>query len=280
MSERSEIPSSQMAVINGIDSNVSDIKSNYVTTTALTNALSNIGGSEVITITHSNGTGSAHVEVKSGDTVLNANVASGGTVSVPFGIEYTIYAYDSNGLVVDRVTKIAARYSSSYSFDLTVTGVDLGLPSGKIWAQKNIGASTKYNAGTFFYWADIRNDISSFTSSRSTDFSYRIDGYSFESGDYRYDAARRWMGDTWRVPTYIEYKELIDNCTATWSSATGAMGVTFTGPSGKTLFIPVSGYKNESSYVTNVSTSCCCWTSSPYESTRANSTSTSYAWAF
>ena len=69
-----------------VDGNIDTILSNYVTKTDLQNALANIGGGEVITIHTTNESGNAHVECKSGDTV-----------TIPFGVEYSLTTYDSNG---------------------------------------------------------------------------------------------------------------------------------------------------------------------------------------
>ena len=32
--------------------------------------------------------------------------------------------------------------------------VDLGLPSGLLWAKKNLGAATEEDAGLYFQWGD------------------------------------------------------------------------------------------------------------------------------
>ena len=34
--------------------------------------------------------------------------------------------------------------------------VDLGLPSGLLWAKKNLGAATEEDAGLYFQWGDTQ----------------------------------------------------------------------------------------------------------------------------
>lgn len=242
MAQRSEIPASQMAVINDIDTNVDIILSNYVTKTDLQNALSNIGGGEVITIHTTNASGNAHVECKSGDTVIDANLAEGDTVTIPFGVEYSIIGYDENELATKKITAVAAKMSNNYSFDLAVTGIDLGLPSGNVWALNNVGASTPYQAGLYFSWGNTTGHASGYDFSNSN-YSSSAGGKltaSFDSGDPTYDAAAAIMGGDWRMPTKTEFEELINNCTWTWDSTN--KGYTVTGSNGKSIFLPAAGY--------------------------------------
>lgn len=269
MAQRSEIPSSQMAVINDIDTNVDTILSNYVTKTDLQSALANIGGGEVITIHTTNASGNAHVECKSGDTVIDTNLADGDTVTIPFGVEYSIAAYDSNGSPIAESTTVAAKMSSSFTADLTDISVDLGLPSGNIWAKCNIGANTPYQAGLYFSWGNTTGYASGYNFS-SANYSSSAGGAltaSFNSGDPKYDAAAAIMGGDWRMPTKTEFEELINNCTWTWDSTN--KGYTVTGSNGKSIFIPASGYYSGTSLYDS-GTSGDCW------STAYNSSSYAY----
>lgn len=242
MAQRSEIPASQMAVINDIDTNVDTMLSNYVTKTDLQNALANIGGGEVITIHTTNASGNAHVEIKSGDTVIDANVGDGDTVTIPFGVEYSIVAYDSNGSPIAGSTAVAAKMSSSFTADLTDISVDLGLPSGNIWAKCNIGASTPYQAGLYFSWGNTTGYASGYDFS-SANYNASAGGAltaSFTSGNPTYDAAAAIMGGDWRMPTKTEFEELINNCTWTWDSTN--KGYTVKGPNNNTIFLYAAGY--------------------------------------
>jgi len=149
-------------------------------------------------------------------------------------------------------------YSSVKSF---VTGghgcVDLGLPSGLLWATCNVGASYSGDYGNYYAWGETTpNSYYSWSSykwcngSFSTITKYNtISSYGtvdnktvLESGD---DAAHVNWDDDWRMPTTEEWQELYDNTTSTWIKQNGVYGRLFTstvaGYSGVSLFLPASG---------------------------------------
>ena len=57
-----------------------------------------------------------------------------------------------------------------------------------------------------------------------------------------YDVAHVKWGDSWVMPSYSQFKELIENCTTEWTSLNGINGYKFTGPNGSSIFLPASGY--------------------------------------
>lgn len=96
----------------------------------------------------------------------------------------------------------------------TITAVDLGL-SVK-WADKNIGAERKNDIGSFFTWDEIETK------------------------------AAPLMEKKWRTPTYEEIKELIAECTWTLASIDRIIGYKVTGPNGNWIFLPASGWRDDS----------------------------------
>ena len=65
------------------------------------------------------------------------------------------------------------------------------------------------------------------------------------------DAARVHMGGDWRMPTMDEFQELLDNTNNAWVDnfkGTGVNGMKFTGSNGNSIFIPASGYREDSSF--------------------------------
>ena len=118
--------------------------------------------------------------------------------------------------------------------------VDLGL--SRYWAKTNLGATTETETGTFVAWGE--------SNAKS---SYDTDNYDlYVNGDYMDIAklssegkdvvANRW-GGTWHMPTYAEFKELIDYCTWTYTTVSGVEGYRVTGKNGNSIFLPVTGYK-------------------------------------
>ena len=129
--------------------------------------------------------------------------------------------------------------------------VDLALPSGVLWADKNIGASTPYEDGLYFSWGNITGH----TGDDGYDFGTSNDGpYASTDGaaltgniptNTTYDAARHNMGAPWRMPTVGEFQELNANCDSEWTDEDGVAGRRFTSRiNGNSIFFPASGYRN------------------------------------
>lgn len=247
MAQRSEIPSSQMAVINDIDANVDTILANYVTTTALQNALANVGGGEVITINVANAGTNCYVKAMSGTTTLNADLADGDTITVPFGVEYTISAYNASDLLLYSYTATAAKMSSTVSVDMAngYGTVDLGLSSGTLWAATNIGANAPQEYGLYFSWGNTVEHA------QGSGYNFDSTTYSSTSGSRlstsivagsSNDAARVNMGSCWQMPTKTQYEELMNSCTWTWTTMSGVNGYKVSGTNGNSIFLPASGY--------------------------------------
>lgn len=115
--------------------------------------------------------------------------------------------------------------------------VDLGLPSGTLWATGNLGASSQNLPGDYFAWGETETrDIFKWT-----DYKFFIEEYTNENGSpnyfatdigeeisgSEYDAASRQWGQGWRTPTQNEWEELITNCHAEFQ--TGSLNPPNTG---------------------------------------------------
>jgi hypothetical protein len=132
--------------------------------------------------------------------------------------------------------------------------IDLGLPSGTLWATCNVGAETPEGLGSYFAWGETTTkadyDWSTYkycNGSENTitkycnDVNYGYNGYSDElvilqPGD---DAATANWGDGWRMPTKEEFEELISNTTNGWTQE-GARGWLFTAANGNSIFLPAA----------------------------------------
>ena len=132
--------------------------------------------------------------------------------------------------------------------------VDLALPSGVLWADKNIGATTPYEDGLYFSWGNITGH----TGDDGYDFGTSNDGpYASTPGaaltgniptNGTYDAARHNMGAPWRMPTVGEFQELNSNCDSEWTDEDGVAGRRFTSRiNGNSIFFPASGFRSGTS---------------------------------
>jgi len=153
--------------------------------------------------------------------------------------------------------------------------VDLGLPSGLLWATCNVGADSMTDCGDYFAWGET-SPKSSYTKENSLTYGKIL---SDISGDSRYDAARANWGGHWRIPTKAEFQELRNHCVWTWTSQDGQDGYLVTSAkNGNSIFLPAGGYKDSaSSHFKDYQI--CLWTSvayGDYKSEGFKTTSTSF----
>lgn len=121
--------------------------------------------------------------------------------------------------------------------------VDLGLPSGTLWATCNVGAMNPEYGGDCFAWGETEHK-SNFEWSNykwaiaNDESSYSLTKYGKNDQQTTLlpedDAATVNWGADWRMPTKEEIQELIDNCTGVDSDG----GIRFTGPNGNSVFFP------------------------------------------
>ena len=149
--------------------------------------------------------------------------------------------------------------------------VDLGL-SVK-WATCNVGANAPEEYGDYFAWGEISPKENYIIQTYQYWTDYDGDG-SWDSGEFaelgdiagnpQYDAATANWGGAWRMPTYSEQNELLNNCTWEWTTLSGVNGRRVTGPNGNSIFLPATGSRlGTSSY--NVGSNGDYWSSTPYE---------------
>ena len=134
--------------------------------------------------------------------------------------------------------------------------VDLGLPSGTLWATCNVGASAPEEYGDYFAWGETEpkdyydwstykwcNGTSSTMTKYCTNSGYGYNGFVDNKTelDPEDDAAYVNWGPSWRMPTTEQQRELYENCSSVWTTQNGVNGRLFTGSNGNTLFLPAAG---------------------------------------
>ena len=177
-------------------------------------------------------------------------------VSVSTNLEYTFTISENIALV--------AKFKEEYSPTGSVDGhayVDLGLPSGVKWATCNIGATKPEEYGGDYAWGETEekedyswstykwfsgNIYSNYTFTKyntNTSMDVVDNKTVLEPED---DVAHVKWGGSWRMPTLDEQKELLNNCTWTWTTKNGVNGYRVTGSNGNSIFLPAAG--NSGSY--------------------------------
>ncbi|MBO5974599.1 MAG: hypothetical protein J6P95_02615 [Paludibacteraceae bacterium] len=150
--------------------------------------------------------------------------------------------------------------------------VDLGLPSGLNWATCNVGATKPEEYGNYYAWGEVEpkevytwstykfmdSSVNDWTGVNKYTFAdYQTSGVWYDNSgnfigdnktvlDPEDDAAFVNMGGSWRMPTIEEQKELIDECTWTWTTLNGVNGYNVEGPNGNSIFLPAAGCRYDS----------------------------------
>ena len=154
------------------------------------------------------------------------------------------------------------------------TYVDLGLPSGLLWATCNVGATSPEEYGDYFAWGETSTK-ETYDYDNCPTYGLSISqlqslGYIDSEGNLtsQYDAATANWGGLWRMPTDAEMQELIDKCIWTWWIAqNGVKGYKVTGPNGNSIFLPAAGCRSGSS-LPNAEIFGFYWSSTPNERSR------------
>ena len=137
--------------------------------------------------------------------------------------------------------------------------VDLGLPSGLLWATCNLGATSPDGYGDYYAWGETATkDVYGWSTYKycngttmtkyCNNSSYGYNGFTdnlttLEAMD---DAAAQKLGAGARMPTAAEWRELIYNTTAEWTQVNGVNGRKFTAANGNSLFLPAAGVRDGS----------------------------------
>jgi hypothetical protein len=190
------------------------------------------------------------------------------------GYESIIKEYDLSN-VINEISLGEFNMVPNYEY------VDLGLPSGTLWATCNVGAETPEGYGDYFAWGETQpkstyivsnyqhfhgrlNSITKYCNNPS----YGYNGYTdtltiLQRTD---DAATTQLdgGNAWRIPTKEEWEELYQYTTPTWTNQNGVYGYLFTARNNDNyIFLPAAGYQFSSS-PSNIGTLGYYWSSSLY----------------
>ena len=197
----------------------------------------------------------------SGNKALTVNISQNSTISERIG-KITVKGLNSN---IEKTIAIIQIKTNGHEY------VDLGLPSGLLWATCNVGASKPEDYGDYFAWGATKpqavydwvntpfqtQDTKDYYEQKftkylgSTTSSYK-DSSAKDSDalktvlDPEDDAAHVNWGGSWRMPTREELEELIDrnNCNWTWTTQNGVKGYKVTSLKNyKSLFLPAPGYR-------------------------------------
>ena len=162
------------------------------------------------------------------------------------------------------------------SHSVIIPWVDLGLPSGLLWAKRNIGAESVESKGKYFMWGNVNGyypedryvwNNSNYASTIGSTLTEDIKPNATE------DAARAIMGGVWRIPTRSEYDELVNGTDQEWLAINGIYGRKFMKKTDHSVFIFIPAGENGNGSTQPSGNTWCNYWSSSYDNSET-------AWAF
>lgn len=189
-------------------------------------------------------------------TLLSATEVGTYYVIVPSAQKIDIY----NGDVKIKGTKEAGLTAGKcYSISIVPEYVDLGLPSGTLWATCNVGASSPEQYGNYYAWGETspKDEYSWATYKYCSGTNRTLNKYCSNNSMGVYDgkneletiddAASVNKGKMWETPTYEQVTELTDTkyTKSEWTTYNGVKGRLVTSLiNGKSIFLPAAGYNS------------------------------------
>ena len=134
--------------------------------------------------------------------------------------------------------------------------VDLGL--SVCWADCNVGANSPEEYGGYYAWGETEEkakyDWDTYKFGNVVKYKMKIDqrtcrcikDASKTQLDDEDDVAQVKWGNNWRMPTYPEIKELVNECSWEWITVNDVTGYKVTGPNGNSVFLPAAGFYTSS----------------------------------
>ncbi len=161
------------------------------------------------------------VVLEAGNDAGGMNISNLASPVAPNDIVTKEYADSVYHRIITAISNINCSYNGHEY-------VDLGLPSGTMWAKCNVGAATPEDRGDFYAYGEIYPNTN-----------YSTSTYTGEQGDFlppEADVASVFWGGGWHIPTIAEMDELRFYCIWEWNG----QGYIVTGPNGCSIFIPVN----------------------------------------
>lgn len=150
----------------------------------------------------------------------------------------------------DYNTKPYVKADGKYFYLYDDKWVDLGLPSGILWAKYNVGANSPEEYGGYYAWGETE-EKDSYT---FENYMYAKDIMQGENGIYHiyqdigedisgtiYDVASIKWGDGARMPNYHNITELCNYCDYELGEVNGIAGYYIIGPNKNRIFLPYAG---------------------------------------
>jgi len=166
-----------------------------------------------------------------------------------------------NAYTDGQVITVTANMTLYAQWSNTINGhewVDLGLPSGLLWATCNVGADIPEAYGNYYSWGETQPRAGNaycwenyvYANGSGTKLKKYCNQPNFGNNGFtdnfrtllpEDDAATANWGNGWRMPTETEFRELYENCEMAWTTQNHVQGRLFTASNGNSIFMPAAG---------------------------------------
>ena len=157
--------------------------------------------------------------------------------------QYNAYTADTTNFILPNVSVAKDAPTTVHYNPLSPTpptptyeSVDLGLPSGTLWAKWNVGATSETEYGNYYQYGKGADDYS--VTSGQSDYSGTENPLATSA-----DTVAQVWGGSWHMPTQAQFYELTANTNYTWTTIDGVNGGKFANKTDATkyVFFPAAG---------------------------------------
>ncbi len=150
-------------------------------------------------------------------------------VFIPFIIEKNHFGHST-------LTDTSTPVDTAEVQDTICTPVNLGLPSGTLWGDRNVGAKRYTDFGNLYAWGEI---------TPKNPYTLSLRSYLKRITTAENDAATAILGPEWSIPTAEQFNELLSSCRWVWKKINGHYGFQVIGKNGNSIFLPAAGRNPE-----------------------------------
>lgn len=169
------------------------------------------------------------------------------------GVKLALDGYEEDNMQITSKSNIIQVNDDIIAF-VVKNFVDLGLPSGTLWAKCNLGANTPEEFGNYYQWGDTKPKTEAcilrtykFLDNKGYP-TRRMSKYNFDDNLLQLlpeDDAAYQYDNRMKMPTKKQFQELLRYTEHKWVNNRSVPGILFIGKNGNEMFIPGAGYIHE-----------------------------------
>jgi len=156
-------------------------------------------------------------------------------------------------IIISLLLSVVSASAQNDSIASSIEAVDLGLPSGILWASCNVGANAPEEFGDYYAWGETetrqsfkREEYLHIKPNQENVMALKrvFTDLGKDIAGTKYDVATQKMGETWKMPSLGQFQELEQNCIWEWTELNGVKGYKITSKTNSNwIFLPAAGSK-------------------------------------